>query len=312
MSPFRDFESRPSSAGTAGLSLGAVITTFDSWPLAARCLEALRSWGGRLERILVADDHSPSAPEALPSDPRLAVRINPVRRGFAATLNGAVREVGTDLAVVLDADAYPLTDASEAIHRAFSEEPRLGLLGFRTVDARGVETPSWSGEPTALSLAVGQRLDGWLRRLLPGSGPREVCLHTAALAVRVEAFLAVGGADEDLGFLDVDLDLSMRLRRAGWIVRWEPALVAFHEGGGSPVSTRWRVQQLYRSRYRLLRKHDRLRFPALLRAAVLARLVLELLLLTSLGGVLFRDAARRRDKVLGRRELIRLVRHELR
>jgi len=35
-------------------------------------------------------------------------------------------------------------------------------------------------------------------------------------------------------------------------------------------------------------------------------------LLATLGGLLFRDAARRRDKVLGRRELIRLVRRELR
>jgi GT2 family glycosyltransferase len=293
-------------------SLGAVVTTFDSWPLAARCVAALSSWSGRLARIVVVDDHSPGVPEGLPADPRLTVRINAARGGFATTLNRAVRAVGTEITMVFDADAYPLADASDAILRAFAEEPRLALLGFRTVDAHGVETPSWSGEPRALSLALGQRLDGWLRRLLPGAEPREVCLHTAALAVRVEAFLAAGGADEELGFLDVDIDLSMRLRRAGWLVRWEPALVAFHEGGGTPMATRRRVQEFYRSRCRLLRKHGMIRFPALLRAAVLVRLGLESVLLATLGGLLFRDAARRRDKVLGRRELIRLVRRELR
>jgi N-acetylglucosaminyl-diphospho-decaprenol L-rhamnosyltransferase len=302
----------PTPAGATGLTLGAAVTTFDSWPLAARCLEALRSWSGRLERIVVVDDHSSTPLQGLPADPRLSVLINAARRGFAATLNRALAEVGTDLAVVFDADAYPLADASAAIRDAFAGEPRLGLLGFRTVDANGRDTPSWSPEPGAFALAAGQRLDGWLRRLRPARGTAEVCIHTAALALRREAFLAVGGADEELGFLDVDIDLSMRLRRAGWIVRWEPTLVAFHEGGGSPMTTRWRVQELYRSRFRLLRKHDRIRFPRLLRAAVLARLGLESLLLASLGGVLFPDADQRRDRVLGRRELIRLVRREYR
>jgi GT2 family glycosyltransferase len=300
-------------AGATGLTLGAAITTFDSWLLAARCVEALRSWSGRLERIVVVDDHSPNQPSRdLPSDPRLTVRINETRRGFAATLNRALAEVGTDLAVVFDADAYPLADASEAIGDAFAGEPRLGLLGFRTVDAKGVDTPSWSPEPRAFSLAAGQRLDGWLRRLRPDRETAAVCIHAAALALRREAFLAVGGADEDLVFLDVDTDLSMRLRQAGWIVRWEPSLVAFHEGGGSPMTTRWRVQEFYRSRFRLLRKHGRIRFPRLLRAAVLARLGLESLLLSTLGGLLFRDPEQRRDRALGRRELIGLVRREYR
>jgi GT2 family glycosyltransferase len=276
-----------------------------------RCLEALRTWRG-LARIVVVDDHSSSSPENLPSDPRLEVRINTERRGFAATLNRALEEIGTEVAVVFDADAYPLSDASEAICGAFANDPRLGLLGFRTVDAHGHDTPSWSEEPGTLSLVAGQRLDGWLRRLRPAHRPEKICLHTAALAVRREAFLAVGGADEELGFLDVDIDLSMRLRQAGWSVRWDPTLVAYHEGGGSPIATRWRVQQLYRARYRLLRKHGRIRFPGLLRAAVLVRLHLESLLLTLLGGLLFHDASQRRDKAEGRRELIQLVRREFR
>lgn len=299
-------------APTQSLSLGAVVTNFDSWPLAARCIEALQTWSERLQRIVLMDDCSPSSPETLPVDPRLVVRVNAARRGFAATLNRAIQEVGTDLVVMFDADAYPLADASQAILAAFASEPRLGLLGFRTVDAEGRDSPSWSAEPDAFVLMAGQRLDGWLRGLRPASKPKEICLHAAALALRREAFLAAGGADEELGFLDVDLDLSMRVRRAGWIVRQDPSLVAYHEGGGTPVATRWRVQELYRSRFRLLRKYNRIRFPRLLRAAVLARLGLESLLLASLGGLIFRDAERRRDKVVGRRELIRLVRREFR
>jgi hypothetical protein len=76
------------------------------------------------------------------------------------------------------------------------------------------------------------------------------------------------------------------------------------------MTTRWRVQELYRSRFRLLRKHGLIRSPGLLRAVVLARLGFESLLLATLGGVIFRDAEQRRDRALGRRELIQLVRRE--
>jgi len=303
---------QPAAEAKVALTLGAVVTNFDSWPLAARCIAALRTWSGRLERIVLIDDHSPGSPETLPADPRLAVRVNAARRGFAATLNRAIEELGTDIAVVFDADAYPLADASQGILTAFAGEPGLGLLGFRTVDAKGNDSPSWSAEPGVFALVAGQRLDGWLRRLRPARQQEEICLHTAALAVRREAFLALGGVDEELGFLDVDLDLSMRARRGGWIVRWDPSLVAYHEGGGTRVATRWRVAEFHRSRFRLLRKYGRIRFPGLLRALVLARLRLESLILASLGGMVFRDADRRRDKVLGRRELIQLVRREFR
>ncbi len=293
------------------LTLGAVVTHFESWPLAVRCLAALTAWGGALERILVIDDHSATPPGPPPADPRIAVAVNPDRRGFAASLNRGIDEVGTDVAVVFDADAYPLADVSEAILAAFAREPRLGLLGFRTVDAEGRETSSWSPQPGVFALVAGQRVDSWLRRLLPAREPQDLCLHTGALAVRRAAFLAVGGADEELGFLDVDVDLSLRVRQAGWLVRRDPSLVAYHEGGGTPIATEWRVREFHRSRFRLLRKHGRVRFPRLLRAATLARIAVEwlaLALLRTLGPG--RETAR--AKASGRRELLRLVRREFR
>lgn len=62
-------------------------------------------------------------------------------------------------------------------------------------------------------------------RVAPGT--RLTYLPTAALLVRVEALLAVGGFDPDLRFGE-DVDLIWRLIDAGWTVRYHPDTVVTH------------------------------------------------------------------------------------
>jgi len=65
----------------------------------------------------------------------------------------------------------------------------------------------------------------------------------AALIVRVDAFLSVGGFDEALRFGE-DVDLVWRLNAAGWTVRYDPAVVVTHR-----PRDRWRGWLTQRRRY---------------------------------------------------------------
>src|SRR5688572_13150619 len=102
---------------------------------------------------------------------------------------------------------------------------------------------------------------------------------------------------------DLDHDLSMRLRRAGYRLTVADDLVAFHEGGGTPQRTGDRVARHYRNRWLLLRKHGKIRHPRLVRLLVAGRLSAEAGLL--LACRLFSPrSARLADALRGRRQAL--------
>jgi GT2 family glycosyltransferase len=127
------------------------------------------------------------------------------------------------------------------------------------------------------------------------------------MAVWQEAVEDVGGFDEGFDFLDADTDFSMRLRQAGWRLTKSDEVTAYHEGGGSPQSTAKRVARHHQNRWRLFRKHGKLRHPGLVKAALALRHGLEYGLLHLAGSILTDTSAERKDKLTSRRELLQRV-----
>jgi GT2 family glycosyltransferase len=60
----------------------------------------------------------------------------------------------------------------------------------------------------------------------------------AALAIRREAFEAIGGFDESFFMYFEDADLCYRLQAAGWEVHFTPAATLVHVGGASTAQYR--------------------------------------------------------------------------
>ena len=289
------------------MTLGVLVTNYNTWALALDCVRAHRRLhGDRLARIVLLDDCSPLPPPGeIADEPGVEVIRNERNLGFSANLNKGVRAVGTDLVLIFDADAFPLTPYFDGIVAAFTSDPGLAVLGFRTQDDAGRPTACVHHEPDALGLVLGP---SWLvrwQRVFPDRETR-ICIPTAAMAVRRAAFDAVGGFDERLQWLDVDFDLCMKLNRAPpWTLRVDDALLARHDYGGTPVSTRARVLKTHEARWYLLRKHGKIVHARLTKAAILARLALQWALAAALGRWIFPGGpAVRRDKIEGRRELL--------
>jgi GT2 family glycosyltransferase len=290
------------------LTLSVAITSYETWEPALRCVRAVLEREPAIGGIVLVDDHSRTPCPATELDARVHLVIHPANLGGGPALSRAIAEARTDIVVVFDSDAYPLSAFADSLRRQFAADPALGAVGFRTVDRHGRDTGMPEAEPDASTLVLGQRLHALYRRLRPARR-RQFCLYTPALAIRRQAFEQVGGLDDQrFDFLDLDTDLSMRFNRAGWRLAWCPELVAFHEGGGSPQATHQRVLRHYRNRWLLLRKHDRIEHPALVRRLVLARLALELAGLATIGRLVFGNGPRLHDKLLGRRLAWRHVR----
>jgi len=79
----------------------------------------------------------------------------------------------------------------------------------------------------------------------------------AALAIRREAFGAVGGFDESFFMYFEDADLCYRLQAAGWQVHFAPVTTVVHFGGASTMQHRTDMAvQLLASTLRFYQRHS--------------------------------------------------------
>ncbi len=61
-------------------------------------------------------------------------------------------------------------------------------------------------------------------------------IPATAMAISMVAWKEIGGFDERFFLYNEDLDLCLRLRRAGWRLRFDPRMDSFHSLGGSTGS----------------------------------------------------------------------------
>lgn len=291
-------------------TVGVLVLHYNTWDLALRTLTAaIRLEPDNVAEFVLFDDGS-TAPPPAEIDGRIKLIRGEENRGFGRALTAAFAAMRSEIVVLFDSDAVPLTPFAGRVRQRFARDARLGQLAFRAQDEDGVPTESYFNEPTQWSLILGQALYARIGRKAPRADRQ--CAITGCMATRSEAYRQVGGFDAEFEFLDVDVDYSMRLRRSGWKVEADPSIAVLHVGGGTTQAMRNRVLHFYKSRWRLLRKHRMMTSPRLARASILVRLQCERAILRVFGRILFPNREVREDKMLGREELLAYCRTNFR
>ena len=224
--------------------VSVVIPTHQTRELTLRCVDSLQTCLPPLCEIVVVDDGSTdgTAESLRRRHPTVKVVTLSPGRGFTIAANRGMREARGELLFLLNSDTEVEPTTVPRLLAAFDENPRLGVAGveLRFPDGR----PQWSAGhmPTPLWLfgvASGmvralEHVPGY-RRLRPEGGARDrvdwVC--GAAMTVRREAWLAVGGFDERFHFYCQDLDLCLRVLAAGWTVEVVSGARVTHLGGAT-------------------------------------------------------------------------------
>jgi GT2 family glycosyltransferase len=174
------------------------------------------------------------------------VIVNRENRGFAAAVNQGIRAAPGELILLLNPDARITSDLVEMV-AAFAD-PQVGAVGGRLLAEDGRDQAGFTlrNFPTPLTL-VFETLG--VNRLWPGnpvnrryrlldrdlSQAQEAEQPAGAfLMVRRTAWEQIGGFDER--FQPVwyeDVDFCLRLKQAGWRIRYVPGAQAIHAGGHS-------------------------------------------------------------------------------
>jgi N-acetylglucosaminyl-diphospho-decaprenol L-rhamnosyltransferase len=282
--------------------IGVAIVSYNTAPLLRRCLQSVVA--DTRGPVLVIDNRSPdgSAELVRREFPSVHLRAEEDNRGYGAAANLAVAQLGTRYVLLLNADTQLTPGAVEALAAYLDDHPAAAMAGPRLVTATGTYEPSAHRFPTPLALLL---QESGVRRLL-GLGrrnewhPRPVdWILGAALAIRREAFDAVGGFDETYFLYQEEVDLCFRLLAAGWETHYAPVATVLHVGG---ASTSQRAAETYGHFVRSTRRFARLRLSRSRAAGV--RVVLAAVLAARLA----RDAAQlgwahdreRRQRLRGR------------
>ena len=210
--------------------------------------------------------------------------------GFGAANNAGARDSEADLLLFLNPDTELVDGTLELLVSSMRNRPRAGLLAVRQMTSDGELWPSlhrFPSVPRALAQVVaterwpgaGKRLGE--RVLDPDRYAREGRFDWttgAVLAVRREAFEAVGGFDEHFFLFSEETDLCMRIQASGWEAHFDPRISFVHHAGKSGVDPAREAQMAF-ARLQYARKHFTQAGAATYHAALLVHHLLRFALL---------------------------------
>ncbi len=165
--------------------------------------------------------------------------------GFGRANNMAISGVQAETVLLQNPDTHITTQALRACIDEIRRSPDIGILTPRVVDERGVfDRRCMRGFPTLWGVFCHvSGLDRFLRdrrslRYTVGwlEDDREADVEAVSGAVmfcRRDALRQIGGFDERFFMYGEDIDLCLRVRAAGWRVRYWPGAEVMHLGGRS-------------------------------------------------------------------------------
>lgn len=224
---------------------------------------------GIVRRMIVVDNGSrDGSADLLPVWSKLVVDKTEVNLGFGRACNRGAAQGDAPFVLFLNPDTELTEPAiSKALTFLQSEEGQpYAVCGIKLIDEAGHATRHCARFPNFRTL-VGQATgaDKLVPRLFPSLCMAEFDhlssrpvdhVQGAFYLIRRTVFEQVGGFDEDYFVYLEDLDLSLKVRRAGFKAYYLSEANAFHRGGGTSGQVKG-IARFYSIEARLLyaRKH---------------------------------------------------------
>lgn len=254
--------------------LSVIIVSYNTQKLLKDCLaslsQSLGKEGGHIKEyeIIVVDNASSdgSVPMVRSCYPQVRLIENHDNVGFAKANNQAIAQADGRYLLFLNPDTLVLGDAPVRLAAFLEDNPEVGMVTGKLLYPDGsFQQGAFSFPNLWMSLfdffpinhrLSSSRLNG---RYPPKAyrGPFEIDHPLGAcMMARREAVEGIGGFCEDFFIYCEEIDLSIRMKKAGWKIYCQPEARIIHYGGQSTGQRKDRMfVELYRSRLLLFRKH---------------------------------------------------------
>ena len=253
------------------MKLSIIIVSWNVQEDLVNCLGSIEENRPReeLEIIVVDNASTDGTVDTIKSEfPDVKIIANSENSGFSAANNQAIRIAKGQYIFLLNPDTIVYPNSLDTLITFLDDHADVGACGPKFLGADGQEHFSVGYAPTFRSLLYSRtflRSLGIFRRRYKEltvrnfdsekSGQVEQ-LSGAALMVRRTVMEEIGLMDESFFMYYEDVDLCLRITRAGFKIAYVPESVITHLGDRSAgqVSARSRIM-LYRSMFIFFRKH---------------------------------------------------------
>lgn len=224
------------------MKLSILIVNWNSKDYLRKCLESVRSTCTGLDlQVVVVDGGSfDGCGEMIASDFPEVVFVQSVENiGFGRSNNLGFTRVTGDAVLLLNPDTELKPGAVSTMVGALLEQKDSGMIGARLLNSDGsLQLSSIHHLPTPLNSASDS---DWLRRRWwancgpsdKGGPVRVEAVSGACMMMRSEVFRHVGGFSPQYFMYAEDMDLCLKVSRAGFEIYHAPEAVVLHHGGGS-------------------------------------------------------------------------------
>ena len=261
--------SRLGDTGGADPALSVVIPSWNTRDLLRECLRTLDEAAKPVTEVIVVDNASTDGSADMVAAEFPAVRLvrNAENTGFAKGCNRGIALARGTHVLVHNADTEVRPDALELLVAWLDEHPDYGAAAPRLVNVDGstqggcmafpsLATPLWFGTPLERWFPDSRELRRYFLRDWDHEDDRDVDQPPAAcFLVRKAVLDEVGAFDEELWLFFNDVDLSLRLAKAGYRTRFVHAARVLHHVGASTSQFATMHVEWQKNRLHYYRKH---------------------------------------------------------
>jgi N-acetylglucosaminyl-diphospho-decaprenol L-rhamnosyltransferase len=262
-------------------NLAVIVVSYNTRDMLYACLRSvyagLAQFPGNAQVWVVDNASSDGSPEMVPAEfPQARLLALKQNLGFATGNNAALRELGfgdssdhqPGLVLFLNPDTEVQGDALEQMADILHTAQDTGVVGASLIYPDGHFQHSAFRFPTLWQIwfdffprparFLASRLNGRYPNTLYQLSRPFAIDHPlgAAMMTRADVIRQVGLMDEGFFMYAEEIDWCMRVKKAGWDIYCVPTAKIVHHAGGSTRQFRDEMFiALWRSRFRLFRKH---------------------------------------------------------
>ncbi|MFZ5773927.1 MAG: glycosyltransferase family 2 protein [Thermodesulfobacteriota bacterium] len=206
--------------------LSVIIVNYNTADLLADCLRSVLDQTDDATEVWVVDNASSDQSVAMVRErfPQVRLIASPENLGFAKANNLALRQATGRFIHFLNPDTVVQSGCYQAMLDFMATHPRVGMAGTRLL------YPDLSPQGSMEERYPGQRYTSGELDGLPGN---IAWLLGASIIARREVMEQVDGFSESYFLYGEDIDLGLKVRRAGWELGFIPKAMVIHWEGQS-------------------------------------------------------------------------------